>query len=146
MYYFTKRFDGIVSSLITRATFINPNDYNRFVEIEALWDTGASHTKLSGYIIRELDLPFFREMEFQTLNGPYTSRTFNTNLRLPFTGRSIDFNIEVAEPAFMNAPFQAIIGMDVINCGDFSVTNFNNNTVMSFRHPSMHEIDYETNP
>lgn len=32
--------------------------------------------------------------------------------------------------------------MDVINLGDFSITNFAGNSCMSFRTPSLHEIDY----
>ena len=36
--------------------------------------------------------------------------------------------------------------MDVISQGDFSITNYNGNTCMSFRKPSMHEIDFCKNP
>jgi uncharacterized protein YecA (UPF0149 family) len=32
--------------------------------------------------------------------------------------------------------------MDIITLGDFAVTNFNGNTCMSFRVPSLHQIDY----
>jgi hypothetical protein len=35
-----------------------------------------------------------------------------------------------------------LIGMDIIGAGDFSITNVNGITVMSFRLPSIKEIDY----
>lgn len=35
-----------------------------------------------------------------------------------------------------------LIGMDVISQGDMSITNFNGNTVMSFRVPSKVEVDF----
>ena len=35
-----------------------------------------------------------------------------------------------------------LIGMDIIGMGDFAVTNFNGNTVFSFRIPSIEEIDF----
>ena len=35
-----------------------------------------------------------------------------------------------------------LIGMDIIQHGDFSITNVNNKTTFSFRTPSMKEIDY----
>lgn len=35
--------------------------------------------------------------------------------------------------------------MDIIGIGDFSITNFNQKTCMSFRIPSLHEIDYVNN-
>ena len=36
--------------------------------------------------------------------------------------------------------------MDIINQGDFSITNKDGITCMSFRVPSMHEIDFCRNP
>jgi hypothetical protein len=38
--------------------------------------------------------------------------------------------------------FSAIIGMDVIGLGDFSITNVGRKSVISFRLPSCEEIDY----
>ncbi|MCY7409416.1 MAG: SEC-C domain-containing protein [Chitinophagales bacterium] len=35
--------------------------------------------------------------------------------------------------------------MDIIAMGDFSITNLDGNTCMSFRMPSLHEIDYVKN-
>jgi len=40
----------------------------------------------------------------------------------------------------------ALIGMDIITLGDFSITNHKGKTCMSFRVPSIHEIDYVINP
>lgn len=37
-----------------------------------------------------------------------------------------------------------IIGMDIITQGDFSITNFGGRTLFSFRIPSLHSIDYES--
>jgi uncharacterized protein YecA (UPF0149 family) len=36
--------------------------------------------------------------------------------------------------------------MDVITLGDFSITNWNDKTCMSYRYPSLHEIDYRKSP
>jgi hypothetical protein len=36
----------------------------------------------------------------------------------------------------------ALIGMDVIGVGDFSVTNCDGHTIFSYRHPSIKHIDY----
>jgi hypothetical protein len=40
---------------------------------------------------------------------------------------------------------EALIGMDIITLGDFSITNHKGVTCMSFRIPSGHEIDYVVN-
>lgn len=55
-------------------------------------------------------------------------------------------NVQIAEVRVSKgvlAPhFQALIGMDIITLGDFSVTNQGGRTVFSFRVPSMHTLDY----
>lgn len=38
--------------------------------------------------------------------------------------------------------FGAIVGMDIITRGDFSVTNLGDKTVVSYRMPSVKKIDY----
>ncbi len=50
-----------------------------------------------------------------------------------------------AFPDGINPNCEALIGMDVITLGDFSITNHNGSTCMSFRVPSGHEIDYVKN-
>ncbi len=35
-----------------------------------------------------------------------------------------------------------LIGMNIINCGDFTITNFDNKTMMTFRVPSLECVDY----
>lgn len=35
-----------------------------------------------------------------------------------------------------------LIGMDIITTGDFSITNYNEHTTMSFRTPSIQTIDF----
>jgi SEC-C motif len=49
--------------------------------------------------------------------------------------------LQVSEGTIIDG-LDCLIGMDVIKFGDFSITNFNGKTTMSFRIPSMHEIDY----
>jgi hypothetical protein len=38
-----------------------------------------------------------------------------------------------------------LIGMDIINRGDFAVSNFNNKTQFTFRMPSIEDIDFKKN-
>jgi hypothetical protein len=40
----------------------------------------------------------------------------------------------------------ALIGMDLINRGDFAITNKNGQTKLSFQLPSTHDIDFVRNP
>jgi hypothetical protein len=52
--------------------------------------------------------------------------------------------IQITECA-NSTSFEAIIGMDIITSGDFSITNVGGKTVFSFRMPSTETIDYFKN-
>lgn len=54
----------------------------------------------------------------------------NIRLNIPFTTIGVLPGVDM------------LIGMDIINLGDFSITNKNNNTIFSFRMPSQKHIDY----
>ncbi|MFV8326082.1 hypothetical protein [Flavobacterium sp. ZS1P14] len=54
--------------------------------------------------------------------------------------------ITVTEVDGLSGGCEALIGMDIICLGNFSITNHNGKTCMSFRVPSEHEIDYSLCP
>jgi hypothetical protein len=45
-------------------------------------------------------------------------------------------------PLVYNEDFGVLIGMSIINKGDFSISNYDNKTTLSFRIPSVKETDY----
>lgn len=51
-------------------------------------------------------------------------------------------SVRVTECADNAGDFGVIIGMDVITMGDFSITNYDSKTTVSFRIPSIKTIDY----
>mgnify|MGYP003298516742 CR=1 FL=1 len=51
-------------------------------------------------------------------------------------GKCIGWNV------YMNNDGDVLIGMDVIRYGDFTISNYNGKTKMSFRIPSIQETDY----
>jgi hypothetical protein len=71
--------------------------------------------------------------------GSETKSTYLVNLYLP-NGVAIA-GLVVSEFS-ETAQFGVIIGMDVIGQGDFSITNYGNQTWASFRIPSIQGIDY----
>lgn len=72
------------------------------------------------------------------IHGEEDAETYLVNILLPnnvmFTG------IRVTRGKLRDA--EALIGMDIIASGDFSVTNCNGFTTFSYRHPSIKHIDY----
>lgn len=54
-------------------------------------------------------------------------------------------DVTVTGATALSGGCEVLIGMDIISLGDFSITNYKENTCMSFRMPSAHEIDYVKN-
>ena len=69
------------------------------------------------------------------------AETYLVNIYLP-NGVAIS-NVHVTKAELIGADI--LIGMDIINQSDFAVTNFNGNTMFSFRMPSKAHIDFVRN-
>jgi predicted aspartyl protease len=113
----------------------------------AIWDTGATHSAITKKIADSLGLIPTGVREIRHANGKSAKNTYLVNIGLP-NGLMIN-NVRVTEVDLIpdgNIPDekqpQLLIGMDIIGMGDFSVTNFNGKTTVSFRMPSSEEIDF----
>ncbi len=109
------------------------------VATKALWDTGASKSVISQDLVKALGLVPSGATNLNHAGGQSISPTYVVNFYLPNKVTMAGFVVTEC-PAFPN--FGAIIGMDVITWGDFTITNVNGQTWMSFRAPSTTAIDY----
>ena len=55
---------------------------------------------------------------------------------------TLDVVVTECEELSSNKDIGMLIGMDIITTGDFSITNYNEHTTMSFRTPSIQTIDF----
>jgi hypothetical protein len=104
----------------------------------AVWDTGAMSTVITQKIVDDLKLKQIDMVPASSATTSGTAPVYLVNLMLPsnvtITGvRVIQMNVQGSD---------ILIGMDIITLGDFSITNHEGKTCMSFRIPSSHEIDY----
>lgn len=138
-YCFTFVHEGIVKSLITPAMVEAAANSSDAIEIEALWDTGASMSLISWEFAKRLNLEPISKIFISTPSAEnIPSNVYLINLRLP--NNTLISNISVVEGVLTGC--NMLIGMDVISCGDFAVTNFSGRTVFSFRMPSLTTIDF----
>ena len=79
-----------------------------------------------------------------TAGGQVKQNTYIVDISLNAGITLKDVTVTCAEK--LSGGCNVLIGMDIINQGDFSITNKNGTTCMSFRVPSMHEIDFCKNP
>ncbi len=104
----------------------------------ALWDTGSTRSVLTSQTVKDLGLTPVGMVTVNHAGGTNRSNTYLVNVFLP--NRVILSGIQVSE--CIDSDFGAIIGMDIITLGDFSITNAGKRTWMSFMIPSGGHIDF----
>ena len=107
---------------------------------KALWDTGASKSVITEELSKSLGLIPVATREVHHGDGVSVRKQFIVNLFLPNQVGIV--GILAAEFPASHEQFSVLVGMDVICLGDFSITNVNGRTWMSFRTPSCEAIDY----
>jgi hypothetical protein len=109
------------------------------LHFNGLWDTGASNCVITTDAVAKLGLKPFALANVTHGGGTELKNVYKINIYLPNQVTIANVN---ATEGMVNGKFDFIIGMDIITLGDFSISNFNNETVVSFRIPSQKKIDY----
>lgn len=133
---------GLLNVLITEIAIHIPGTSNN-VKVKAIWDTGATGSVITQSVVNKLVLLPTGMATVHTANGPATRNTYTVDIGLPnqvLIGQVIATGVDA-----LSSGCDALIGMDIIGLGDFSITNHKGVTCMSFRVPSGHEIDYVKN-
>ena len=133
-------FDGISNILYsecgvsTAGAVISPG-----VKCNAIWDTGATGSMITQSVIDACGLKQLDTVDISHAVGTEKDvPVFLVNVYLPNAVAVID--LRVARVKLRNAG--VLIGMDIINSGDFAVTNRGGNTKFSFRMPSQADTDF----
>jgi hypothetical protein len=109
-------------------------------DVTALWDTGASLSSISQGLAVRLGLSKVDQCRISGFGGYHVANIHLIDVLLP---NQVEIpNVRVA--VFIdNGKFDAIVGMDLITLGDFSITNYGGLSVVSFRMPPGDKhIDY----
>ena len=112
-----------------------PAQYHAF---KAIWDTGATASVITQAVVNACGLKPTGMVLVHGVHGPEHAETFLANIGLP---NGVAFpNVRVTKGKIVGVDI--LIGMDIINTGDFAITNVGKKTVFSFRIPSIRTIDY----
>jgi len=144
---FTTSYNGISRQLVNQVSValaireiqaqIDIRDYNAKPYL-AIWDTGATGSAISEKVVSECNLSPIGVTKVCGVDGECLQNVYLVSLFLPnwFCIKEV----RVTEAKIFDV--DVLIGMDVINRGDFAVTNFGGKTVFSFRMPSLETIDF----
>lgn len=130
---------GILNQLTTLVDIVVPNSKTAF-QVKAIWDTGATATVITDNVVKALGLVPTGMSHVNTANGLAIQNTYIVDVVLPNGLRVTD--VTVTGATALSGGCEVLIGMDIITLGDLSITHYKGSTCMSFRIPSLHEVDY----
>lgn len=123
-----------------RLSTIIPAKSHSPLNTTALWDTGATNTAISRVVAEKLKLPPIGKVIVRGAHGSKEVNRYVVDILLPNNVELLQWQVAEVE---LEDPVGLLIGMDVITKGDFAITNVAQNTVVSFRMPSLGPvIDY----
>lgn len=138
---FTHTYNGIVPCIRTNVSFSSSFKVASSKKIEAigLWDTGATSSAISSEIAKKCGLIPISKTEVATAGGIVSQNVYLVDIFLP--NKVVIQSVRVTEiPCIQGA--DALIGMDVMSCGDLAITHDSNKTTFTFRIPSSDKIDF----
>jgi predicted aspartyl protease len=115
-------------------------DDSRIHNTKALWDTGATNCAITKKAADAIGLKPISQTYVGHADGRTLKNVYLVNIYLP--NRIAFIGVRVTECESVVGNFDVIIGMEIITRGDFSITNKENRTIISFRFPSIETIDY----
>lgn len=134
---FKIEYKGVVSALITPVDInvaqITRKDKNsKFTKVNALWDTGATHSVITPKLAQYLNLIPIDKTTVTGVNSKEVVNVYLVDLLLP---NNLYFpNVRITESDFVGADI--LIGMNIIQHGDFAISNAKGKTRFSFCIPS----------
>lgn len=121
-----------------------PNTNSR-QQVRGVWDTGATSSVITSDVAQALGLVATGKTKVNASGHTAIRSTYIIDMELPNNPDNVIISgLAVTDTSELGG-LDVLIGMDVIGMGDFSITHHNGNTCMSFRIPSLHEIDYTEN-
>ena len=117
---------------------------NLEISTMGLWDTGATGSAITSVAAKKLGLIPISMTEVSGVHGTEIVPVYSVVLTLNNENISVPVRVTEGKASSFSIEGDAdiLIGMDIITMGDYSITNCNGRTVMSFRFPSLETIDY----
>lgn len=137
----SRRYKGISRQIVTDVEIKNPVT-GLIEKTNAIWDTGATGSVITSEISKKMGLV---SMGLTKVAGVHDTKLVNKYfINITLNNKSVTLNVPVTECQALSpdGSIGVLIGMDIISLGDFAVTNFQGNTVMTFRIPSIQDIDF----
>lgn len=131
---FRTSYSGVVNALATDAAVAfplatNPERNKKFHKFKAIWDTGATNSVITHNVAKTVALVPSGKVECLGVHGKSVVNTYIVDIGLP--NKVCITNVQVSEGKLMGN-IDVLIGMDIIQAGDFAIANPNKKTIFSY--------------
>lgn len=131
---FRVEYSGIVRQLITDCHISLPSATNtlpsrQFLKFKAIWDTGATNSVITENVVKQMSLQATGMIKARGVHGESLVNTYIVDIGLP--NRVCIQNVKVSEGKLIG-DVDILIGMDIIQAGDFAICNPNGKTIFSY--------------
>ncbi len=135
--------EGISNNIVSSVEIVNPFTEKKVIT-KGLWDTGATDSAITLSLAKELGLIEVQRIAVSGVHGVKEVPVYYVEIELNDGDGAISLRALVSECTELSSDGSvgALIGMNVINRGDFAISNFGGKTTMSFRTPSLQKIDF----
>ena len=133
---FTRKYNMTMNVLfdVVEVSFLSKN---KILE-KAIWDTGASTSSINVKYAEEMGLIPVSYANISTANGPCVVPVYYINIKF-----NDNFSINgIAVTGTDLVDIDMLLGMDIINRGQFTISNNSEGTTISFLSPSDTTTDY----
>jgi predicted aspartyl protease len=129
---FKKEYPQLPLKLITDAEVFNSIQYQNVIRIRALWDTGAMLSAITPDIAKKLNLVSTNRIRVNGIGNSCIADIVRVSIRLPNLAEIKNARISVLN---LVKDVDMLIGMDIIQLGDFSISNGAGKTLFTFAMP-----------
>lgn len=137
----SKRYSGIANCITTEVELKNPFT-DAAIHTNGIWDTGATHSVITKRTVVSLGLTPISKAMVTGVHGSKEVNVYYVSIILNNNQISLKTRVTECEELSPDHENGMLIGMNIINMGDFSITNYHGDTTMSFRVPSLNKIDF----
>ena len=138
---FTTSYNTIAKAIITPAGIRQNATQSKGIETIGIWDTGASNSVITQYVIDTLELQPSGIVYVKHAGGQSKSEQYFVDIILP-NNIVVHTSANRGHIDDTRKDIGLLIGMDIIGLGDMAITNTDGKTVFSFRIPSLKRIDF----
>lgn len=133
--------DILLSCITSQVVLTNPFTGEHF-STKGIWDTGATHSVITKSSAQKLGLAPISRTVVNGVHGKKEVNVYYVNITLNNDQITLSTPVTECEELSPDHTNGMLIGMNVITLGDFSITNFEGKTVMSFVVPSQKRTDF----